>query len=124
MSDSKTTPAVQRVHTSPCIGDQQLHHPMDKPAAQMVMYAAITGRVPQIDPSLPAPLEVATLAVRERPWSPVVLSTYLREVVRQSSSRITRPELSAWLRRQSDNAIKRLGETQTRMANANNDRAA
>lgn len=97
---------------------------MDKPTAHMAMYAAITGRVPEIDPSAPSPLSVATEPRREHPWSPMVLSIYLRQVYKQSTLMIARPELAAWLKKQSDSAIKRFAETQTRMANARNDRAA
>jgi len=116
-------PAIPRITLSPCPGNAQLQHPMERPVQHMAMYAAILGRLPEIDAAAPAPLEAAADAVRERPWSPVVLSIYLREVYRQTY-KVTRPEVAAWLKKQSDSAMKRIAETQTRMAKARSDRAA
>ncbi|HSV14714.1 MAG TPA: hypothetical protein VLI90_10665 [Tepidisphaeraceae bacterium] len=90
----------------------------------MAMYAAIAGRPPQIDPNAADIMDAPEPRVMTRGWSPMVLSLYLRDVARQGALRLNRPEIAAWIRRQSDNAMKRLHESQTRIAHARNDRAA
>jgi hypothetical protein len=90
----------------------------------MAMYAAIAGRPPQIDPNAADIMDAPEPRAMTRPWSPIVLSLYLRDFARQGALKINRPEIAAWIRRQSDNAIKRLHESQTRIAHARNDRAA
>jgi len=92
--------------------------------ADMAMYAAIVGKVPEIDPNAPAPMELASHAVRENPWSPIVLSIYLREIYRQSTLKLNKPEIAAWIKKQSEIARKRFAETQVRIAHVRNDRAA
>ena len=86
--------------------------------AHLTLYAALTGGMPVIDPTLADPLVAATRARRENPWSPAVLGTYVREVVRAKGPRLNRPEVAAWVRRQSDIARRRLAETQARMTAA------
>jgi hypothetical protein len=81
----------------------------------MAMYAALAGKMPQIDPMLADPVIAAGEARRENPWSPMVLSIYLREVCREKAMKINRPELTAWLRRQSGIARRRFSESQMRM---------
>jgi hypothetical protein len=83
--------------------------------ADLTLYAALTGGPPVIDPSLANPLVAATLARKEHPWSPAALGTYVREVVRAKGSHLNRPEVAAWVKRQSAIARKRLAETQARV---------
>jgi hypothetical protein len=92
--------------------------------ADMALYAALAGKTPQIDPSLANPMTMAITARRENPWSPAVLSTYLREVCREKALRINKPELAAWVKRQTDIARRRITETQTRVLASRKDRAA
>lgn len=106
-------------------------HPLPRPGAlqghevNMALYAAIVGKVPQIDPTAGPVLAPPAPDLRpQRPWSPIVLSIYLREAYRQSTLKLTRPEIAAWIRRQSAVAKKRLHETQHRLAMLKNDRAA
>ncbi len=92
--------------------------------ADMAFYAALAGKTPQIDPALADPLVAATEARREHPWSPMLLSIYLRQVCKQQATKINKPELTAWVRRQSQIARRRLQQTQTRMFEVRKDRAA
>jgi hypothetical protein len=96
-----------------------LHVPTD-----MVMYAAISGKAPEIDPSLADPMKAVTVARRENPWSPVVLSLYLRQICREKALKINKPELASWLRKQSTIARKRFAESQERIHATRSDRAA
>ena len=92
----------------------------------MAMYVAIVGRLPAIDPTVCTSLdEIEDHPIRrDRPWSPFVLSIYLRDIARQGALRLHRPEITAWIRRQSEIAMRRLHESHTRMLAAKNDRAA
>jgi hypothetical protein len=92
----------------------------------MAMYVAIVGRLPAIDPTVNTELDEIeeTPIRRDRPWSPMVLSLYLRDIARQGALKLHRPEITAWIRRQSEIALKRLHESHTRMLAAKNDRAA
>ena len=91
----------------------------------MGMYAAIAGRPPRIDPTAGDLLDpVETRPARGRAWSPMVLSIYLRDIARQGALKLNKPELAAWIRRQSDSAIKRIHESQVRITTSRNDRAA
>lgn len=92
--------------------------------ADMALYAALAGKAPQIDPTLACPMKRAAVARRENPWSPMVLSIYLRQICREKAMSINKPELANWLRRQSATARKRLRETQYRISSARSDRAA
>ena len=92
--------------------------------ADMALYAALVGKTPEIDPTLANPKTAAVEARRENPWSPSVLSVYLREICREKAMRMNKPELAAWIRRQSEMAKKRLTETQNRVLAARRDRAA
>jgi hypothetical protein len=92
--------------------------------ADLVVYAALVGKTPEIDPSLADPMTAAAEARRENPWSPAVLSNYLREVCREKVLRINTPELAHWLRRQSVVARRRITETRARMIAGRSDRAA
>jgi hypothetical protein len=96
-----------------------LHVPGD-----MALYAALVGKAPEIDPTLAEPMKVAKAARQENPWSPMVLSMYLREICRERALRINKPELAGWIRRQSATARKRFVETQVRIHAARSDRAA
>ena len=88
--------------------------------ADMALYAALAGKVPQIDPKLASPIIAASHARRENPWSPAILSIYLREVCREKALKINRPELTAWVRRQTDMARRRFSESQVRVLSARN----
>ena len=88
-----------------------MHVPSD-----LTLYAALAGRVPDIDPRLADPMVAATLAVRANPWSPAVLGEYVRQVVRVNGTRLNRPQVAAWVRRQSALARRRLAETRGRVA--------
>jgi hypothetical protein len=90
----------------------------------MALYAALAGKEPKIDPSLATPRAAAVEARRESPWSPVVLSVYLRELCREQVVKMNKPELSAWVRRQTESARKRFAESQVRVLAARKDRAA
>jgi hypothetical protein len=92
--------------------------------ADMALYAALAGKAPQIDPELAKPMVAATAARRENPWSPMVLSIYLREICREQALKINKPELASWIRRQTQTARKRFAETQVRVMAARRDRAA
>ena len=92
--------------------------------ADMTMYAALAGKAPEIDPSLADPMKAVKVARRENPWSPMVLSLYLRQVCREKALRMNKPELANWIRKQSARAKKRLVETQTRVQAARSNRAA
>jgi len=91
--------------------------------ADMVLYAALAGKEPEIDPTLANPMTAASEARRENPWSPAVLSTYLREICREKALKINKPELTAWIRRQTEIARKRFAESQARVL-AGRDKAA
>ncbi len=82
--------------------------------ADLTLYAALTGGPPVIDPTLADPLVAATLARRERPWSPAVLGIYVREMVRAKGSHLNRPEVAAWVRKQSEGARRRLARARVR----------
>lgn len=56
--------------------------PVKKGASDMAMYAAIAGKAPEIDPNAGTLLEEVE-ARPAHPWSPMVLSLYLREIYRQ-----------------------------------------
>ena len=90
---------------------RSMHVPSD-----LTLYAALAGRTPDIDPTLADPLVAAGLAVRADPWSPAVLGAYVRQVVRAKGPRLNRPELAAWVRRQSDLARRRLTKTAGRVS--------
>lgn len=97
--------------------------PARRMSADMAMYAAIAGKIPTIDPDA-QPLSIAIPPRPQKAWSPLVLSLYLRDVYRQSSLKLVKPEIAAWIRRQSMVARKRISETQVRLASLRNDRAA
>jgi hypothetical protein len=108
MFESPSRPAA--VDGPPRTARASLHVPAD-----LTMYAALAGRLPQIDPTLADPMVAATRAVRANPWSPAAVGVYLREVVRAKGPRLNRPEVAAWVRRQSATARRRLAETHSRM---------
>jgi hypothetical protein len=83
--------------------------------ADMALYAALAGKEPTIDPSLANPLVAAHHARRENPWSAAVLSNYLREICREKAMKINKPELTAWIKRQTEMARKRFAESQARV---------
>ena len=91
---------------------------LDVPA-DLTVYAALVGCHPQIDPSLADPVVAATAAVRADPWSAAVLGGYVSAVVRQRGARVAaqlnRPEIAAWVRRQSALAKRRLAQTRARV---------
>jgi hypothetical protein len=93
-------------------------------AADMVMYAALAGKPPEIDPTMNDPIKLAAANRRDHPWSPIVLSIYLRQICREKALKINRPELAIWLKKQSEIARKRLKETQKRIIAARSNRAA
>lgn len=88
--------------------------------ADLALYAALVGKPPEIDPALADPMTAASHARRENPWSPTVLSIYLRQICREKALKINKPELAAWLRRQSTIARKRLNESRDRISAHNN----
>jgi hypothetical protein len=90
----------------------------------MALYAALAGKEPEIDPSLATPKAVAVEARRENPWSPMVLSIYLRELCRERAVKMNKPELAGWIRRQTETARKRFAESQVRILAATKKRAA
>jgi hypothetical protein len=104
--------------------------------ADMAMYTAIMGRPPEIDPTAPDMLETApapTASAEMRSarnggggaWSPIVLSIYLRDIARQGALKLNRPEIAAWIRRQSVVALRRLHESHVRLISVRQkDRAA
>ena len=85
-------------------------------STDLALYAALAGKLPEIDPTLADPVIAASRARRENPWSPTVLSIYLRQICREQAVKISKPELTAWVRRQSQVAKKRFVETQARLA--------
>ena len=89
----------------------------------LALYAALAGKLPEIDPTLADPVVAATHARRENPWSPAVLSIYLREICRERAMKINKPELTGWIRKQTEIARKRFAESQVRVLAAR-DRAA
>ncbi len=123
MNDQKTT------ETKPPAGTPMIATRVKRPVsltipADMALYAALVGKTPVIDPTLANPMTAAVEARRENPWSPAVLSIYLREICREKAMKMNKPELSAWIRRQSESARKRLAESQMRVLAARRDRAA
>jgi hypothetical protein len=96
-----------------------LHIPGD-----MALYAALVGKTPEIDPTLAHPKKAAIAARRENPWSPTVLSIYLKEICREKALKMNKPELAAWIRKQTETARKRFAESQVRVLAAKKDRAA
>jgi hypothetical protein len=108
--------------------------PRNQVDADMAMYTAIMGRPPEIDPTAPDMLEAApapSANAEMRParstgaWSPIVLSIYLRDIARQGALKLNRPEIAAWIRRQSVVALRRLQESHVRLITARQkDRAA
>ncbi len=92
--------------------------------ADMALYAALAGKVPVIDPKLADPVVAATVARRQHPWSPQVLSIYLREICREKALKINKPELAAWVKRQTQIARRRFAESQVRVLATRKDRAA
>ena len=90
----------------------------------MALYAALAGKIPEIDPTLAQPMKAATVARQENPWSPMVLSIYLRQICREKALKMNRPELAGWIQRQSENARKRFAETRVRVIAAKKDKAA
>lgn len=103
---------------------EKTHLPARMGTADLAMYAAIVGKVPEIDPTADEPMALAADARRENPWSPIVLSLYLREVYRQGALKLNKPEIAAWIKKQSETAVKRFHETQVRLATVKKDRAA
>jgi hypothetical protein len=98
---------------------------MQEAGREMAMYVAIVGRLPAIDPTVSTNLdEIEEHPRRDRPWSPIVLSLYLRDIARQGALKLHRPEITAWIRRQSEIALRRMHESHLRMLAAKNDRAA
>jgi hypothetical protein len=99
---------------------------MQEAGRSMAMYVAIVGRLPAIDPTVNTTLdEIEESPIRrDRPWSPIVLSLYLRDIARQGALKLHRPDIAAWIRRQSEAALRRLHESHSRMLAAKNDRAA
>ena len=92
--------------------------------ADMALYAALVGKTPEIDPALADPMVAVAEARRKHPWSPMVLSLYLRQICREKALKLNKPELANWLRKQSAIAHKRLGETQRRIHTARSGHAA
>ncbi len=86
--------------------------------SDLTVYAALAGRVPDIVPTPADPVAAAALAVRANPWSPAVLGGYVRQVVRVRGVHLNRPEVAAWLRKQSAVARRRLAQTQARVTAA------
>jgi hypothetical protein len=86
--------------------------------ADLVIHAAFIGRAPEIDPTLADPMVAAAEACRENPWSPTVLSAFLRQAVVHKAMKMNKPEISAWLKKQGQTARRRLAETHTRIAAA------
>ncbi len=110
----KSKPADEPVDSEPVSGEE----------ANMALYAAIVGRRPEIDPTAGDALAPPPPPRPQRSWSPILLSIYLRDAYRNGTSKLTRPEISAWLRRQSASAKKRLIESQNRLASIKRDWAA
>ena len=90
----------------------------------MGMYAAIAGKTPQIDPKAGNFLVEVAETRPAHAWSPIVLSLYLRDIARQGAMKLNKPEIAAWIKRQSNSAVKRFHESQHRITTARNDRAA
>jgi hypothetical protein len=86
--------------------------------ADLVIHAAFIGRAPEIDPSLADPMVAATAACRENPWSPMVLSAFLKQAVVHKAMKMNKPEISAWLKKQGQTARRRLAESQSRIGAA------
>ena len=89
----------------------------------MALYAALVGKTPEIDPTLANPMTAAVEARRENPWSPAVLSIYLRELCRDKALKMNKPELAGWVKRQTEIARKRFAESQVRILAVRKDRA-
>jgi len=120
MSDAQATHADTTSPVQICI-----RHPLPRPAlhsseVNMALYAAILGKTPEIDPNAGSPLAPRpTVETRpQRLWSPIVLSIYLRQAYRQGAHKLTKPEITAWIHRQSAIARKRLHETHHRLLTA------
>jgi hypothetical protein len=92
--------------------------------ADMVFYAALAGKAPEIDPSLADPMNAINEARREHPWSPMVLSVYLREICKQQALKIHTPEIAAWVHKQSVVARRRIHATHIRLKAIKNGHAA
>ena len=107
----------------PVINNEKKTLPARKPASDMVMYAAIAGRAPEIDPTLPSRPHKLAEPRNEKAWSPIVLSIYLKQIYRQGTLALQKPELAAWIKKQSESARKRLVESQNRLGKRK-DRAA
>ena len=86
---------------------------LDVPA-DLTVYAALVGCHPEIDPALADPMVAAARAVRANPWSPAVLGGYVSAAVRQQGAKVNRAELTAWVRRQSAVARRRLADRRAR----------
>ena len=108
MSDAPSTPAA--VDGPPRTARRSMHVPAD-----LTLYAALAGRLPEIDPTLADPMVAATRAVRATPWSPAAVGVYLREVVRAKGPHLHRAEVADWIRRQSATARRRIAQTQARV---------
>ena len=104
---------TQPLDGPPRTARRSMHVPAD-----LTVYAAFLGREPLIDPALADPLVAATLAVRANPWSPAVVGAYVRQVARVKGAKLNRPEVAAWVRRQSALARRRLAETRERVSAA------
>jgi hypothetical protein len=88
--------------------------------ADLAIHAALLGRTPEIDPTLADPMVAASEARRDKPWSPMVLSIYLRQVARQQAMKINKPEIKDWIKKQSQIARRRIVQTQTRIVSSRN----
>ena len=118
---------TELVQSTPSLCDNAKDNALMQEAGRsMAMYVAIMGKLPAIDPTVTTTLDEIEEAPsrRDRPWSPFVLSLHLREIARQGALKLHRPEISAWIRKQSEIAMRRLHESHTRMLAAKNDRAA
>lgn len=125
MTNAKTTTAAATVTAKPV----RASVPMRLGGGDMAMYTAIAGKAPRIDPAagdLLGPGETQPARVtRASSWSPMVLSLYLRDIARQGALKLNKPEIAAWIRKQSDSAMKRLHESQARLTHTTrSDRAA
>jgi hypothetical protein len=109
MSDSqRSSSAAGTVDGPPRTASRtSLHVPAD-----LTLYAALLGCDVEIDPSLADPMVAASIARRANPWSPAALTVYLREVAKARGPKVVaslnRPEVAAWLRRQSATARRRI----------------
>jgi hypothetical protein len=126
MNDSEQeTTELARPAASLC-GNARDNALMQEAGREMAMYVAIVGKLPAIDPTVSTTLDEIDEhpSRRDRPWSPIVLSLYLRDIARQGALKLHRPEITAWIRRQSEIALRRMHESHLRMIAAKNDRAA